>query len=111
MIAPSQRLDDIASKHLDTLPRTIRALLRGVGVTGQGETARGAALASYMLFESAYTRELIALGEADTQAKREEVRAFFGWGHGAGVQALARQRAPALPPEAQNVARLTSSRS
>ena len=57
----------------------LRALLRGVGVSGQGNDARGAALASYLLFEAPYTRELMALGEADTESRRDEVLAFFGW--------------------------------
>jgi len=61
------------------LPTPIRALLRGVGVNGQGQSARGAALASYLLFESDYTRELMALGEADTLVRRHEVLKFFGW--------------------------------
>ena len=79
VIAPSQRLDDIAARHQAQLPTPVRALLRGVGVTGSGDDARGAALASYLLFEPGYTRELMALGEADTLARRDEVLAFFGW--------------------------------
>jgi NTE family protein len=57
----------------------VRALLRGVGVGGEGESARGSALASYLLFEAPFTRELIALGEADTLARRDEVVRFFAW--------------------------------
>ncbi|MBW8829579.1 MAG: patatin-like phospholipase family protein [Burkholderiales bacterium] len=79
VIAPSKRLDDIAAKHIGSLPAPIRALLRGVGVSGRGDDARGAALASYLLFEAPYTRELMALGRSDTFARRDEVMAFFGW--------------------------------
>lgn len=79
VIAPSQRLDDLAAKHLGSLPLSVRAMLRGVGVSGRGEDARGAALASYLLFEAPYTRELVALGVADTLARRDEVVGFFGW--------------------------------
>jgi NTE family protein len=92
VVAPSQRLDDIAAKHLGSLPAPIRALLRGVGVSGRGVDARGAALASYLLFESPYTRELIALGMADTMARRDAVANFFGWSRPA--QRLQRADAP-----------------
>jgi NTE family protein len=85
VIAPSQRLDDIAAKHLGELPLPIRAMLRGIGVQGKGDDARGAALASYLLFEAPYTRELIELGVRDTLARKSEVRSFFGWGDAAAA--------------------------
>lgn len=74
VIAPSERLDDIASHHIASLPAPVRTLLSGIGAT----EARGAALASYLLFESSYTCELIALGKRDTQERKEDVLAFFG---------------------------------
>ncbi|MBK1889484.1 patatin-like phospholipase family protein [Undibacterium sp. 14-3-2] len=73
VIAPSERLDEIASRHTGSLPLPVRTMLGGVGAT----EARGAALASYLLFEASYTRELIALGRRDTRAKQEDVLNFF----------------------------------
>ena len=79
VISPSQRLDDIAARHLSSLPMAVRGLLRGMGVGEQAGGMRGSALASYLLFEAPYTRELMALGEADTLARRDEVLQFFAW--------------------------------
>jgi len=79
VISPSQRIDDIAARHLKALPAPVRALLGGVGVGGQGANARGAALASYLLFEAPFTQELMALGEADTVSRKDEVLRFFAW--------------------------------
>lgn len=79
VIAPSQRLDTVASRHIGELPHAVRVMLGGVGVSSAKADVKGAALASYLLFESGYTSELMALGYADAQRQRGEVCAFFGW--------------------------------
>lgn len=73
VISPSERLDDIAVRHVKVLPRSVRGLLRALGA----DDAAGGALTSYLLFEPAFTRDLIALGEADAAARAEAIRSFF----------------------------------
>jgi NTE family protein len=76
VISPSERLDVIAARHVDALPGAVRHLLGGSKVAAD---VKGGALASYLLFESGYTRELMALGRADAMKQHDEVLRFFGW--------------------------------
>ncbi len=82
MIAPSERLDEIASRHVGSLPLPIRTLLAGIGAP----EIRGAALASYLLFEASYTSELIALGWKDAMQRKTDVLDFFGFHPVPGTQ-------------------------
>lgn len=79
VLQPSRSLDEIAARHVADLPRPIRALLGTLGVHADARQGDSGALASYLLFERGYTRELMALGRGDTLARRSELCAFFGW--------------------------------
>lgn len=79
VITPSQRLDTLAARHADSLPHSVRTLLSMLGMRPSGDAARSAALATYLLFEAGYTRELMRLGRADALAQAETIDRFFGW--------------------------------
>jgi NTE family protein len=72
LVVPSEDLREIAFRHKQELPFAIRALLRGVG----GKNAREGKLLSFLLFEKAYTRELIALGYRDAMKVKDELLDF-----------------------------------
>jgi NTE family protein len=88
MIAPSEDLRIIATRHASSLPRSLRALLRVMGARGTA----GAQLTSYLLFESSFTRELMSLGMHDAMAQRDAIVEFLSGGKLSNTIRL-----PALP--------------
>jgi len=73
VILPSRDVAALAREHTMAFPRTLRVLLRTMGAFNRG----GAQLMSYLMFEAAYTRELIALGYDDAMARAPELAAFL----------------------------------
>jgi NTE family protein len=68
-VIPSEDIGAIARRHVRQLPRTIRFLLRGVGAINHSSGS----LVSYILFEEAYCRELIALGFHDAMQAKDAI--------------------------------------
>lgn len=79
VIAPSERLDTIASRCAHALPGTVQRLLKAMGTSVKSGHLQSGALVSYLLFESIYTRQLMDLGRADARAKSQEILQFFNW--------------------------------
>jgi NTE family protein len=73
LIAPSADLRVMAAQHFGSLPRGLRLLLRVMGVRDAG----GAQLASYLMFESGFTSELIQLGYKDAMRQQAAIVDFL----------------------------------
>jgi NTE family protein len=74
VLRPSRDVAKLASGYEPTLPPTFRFFMRGLGV---GET-RSPDWLSMLLFEPAYIRALVEIGEADAEAQADEIAAFLG---------------------------------
>jgi len=73
VLRPSEDLGRLAADFEPRLPRAFRFATRGLGTR---ETESPDAL-SLIMFQSDYTRRLMKLGEADAEARCEEINAFL----------------------------------
>jgi NTE family protein len=72
VIRPSRDLRQVTRAHAKSIPRAVRLLLRTLG--GWGRDWR---MASYLLFEASYCRELIELGYQDGLEAEDDIRRFI----------------------------------
>jgi len=72
LIVPSEDLRVIAHRHRKKLPFAIRCLMRGIS----GQRASENRLLSFLLFEKAYTTELIDLGYHDAMQVKDQLLDF-----------------------------------
>ncbi len=73
VISPSADIAIIAKTLAHRMPRSVRYLLDGLG----SPDAQSADLLSFLLFDSAFTRELIQLGYRDAAQRIDEIEHFL----------------------------------
>jgi NTE family protein len=71
-ISPSRSFRDLADALKHRIPPIVRYLMRGLGPDDATTE-----LASYLLFDGEFCRQLVEIGRADVQARREEITAFL----------------------------------
>lgn len=72
IVVPSQDIREIARECRKEMPRPVRALLRGI----TGRNSSEGRLLSYLLFEQAYTQQLIKLGYNDALQVKDQLYDF-----------------------------------
>ena len=72
VIRPSRDLREVTQEHMQDIPLAVRTLLRALG--GWGKDWR---MASYLLFESRYCKELIEIGYQDGLDAQEDIVEFL----------------------------------
>lgn len=87
VINPSEDLAIVAKALSHRMPRLVRYILDGLGTPN----AQSADLMSYLLFDSAYTRELIYIGYRDASEQIDEIAEFL-------LGKRAAEERPAHPP-------------
>jgi len=83
ILRPSTDLGKLANQFEPRIPRTIRFLSRGLGT----RPSRGSDFLSLILFQPDYLTALIQQGEADAEARMDEILAFVDRGEeGVGLR-------------------------
>lgn len=72
MIRPSRDLGKMTAKLTEELPKTLRYLLKGIGVS----ESEGLDLLSYLAFDKSYTQPLMELGYEDTYRVKDSIKRF-----------------------------------
>jgi len=99
VVNPSEDLAIVAKALAHKMPRLVRYLMDGLGTPN----AQSADVMSYLLFDSAYTRELIHIGYRDASARIDEIEAFLiGAAFQAGAVALKTSKPRKRSPGASN---------
>ncbi|TDG15213.1 patatin-like phospholipase family protein [Seongchinamella unica] len=73
-INPSVEIDQLVTEHIHRLPPAMRMVLNVTGATPSGG---GTSLASYLLFEGNFCRDLIQCGYRDAMDQRDMLEHFF----------------------------------
>ena len=91
VVNPSEDLAIVAKALSHRMPRLVRYVMEGLGTPN----AQSADLMSYLLFDSAYTRELIYIGYRDASEQIDEIEEFLLGTRSAPASQVRQRRRPA----------------